>query len=292
MPEEKIPPSDELSGFAAAGQAASETGLWSKDGGAETEIVEPVTDAAPDLAWSDYRSEPQPPLHRSWRDASGYAVVFVVIGIVLASMLGIGSWMIHRYGQIKAPPTPPVSGPAPSTTQPDLQGAPTPTGPAPTPAPHSALADIDLPFGTVPIPVTASSTSADEEWDYSVPYPDTVKFLQNQFAAGRRDTRGGTWWHGLAPCYNPKGNPPGGWDNTKDGLVHGWGWSDSAVMLWITVISPDERREPDLRLRPSDGVIIISRFRGNCYGPAYSEPGPRPGEPGYVDPRDEPPPDR
>jgi hypothetical protein len=105
------------------------------------------------------------------------------------------------------------------------------------PGRHSATADIDLPEGTVPMPVSNQGPHA-EFWRYSAPYDDTVTFLRNQFATGRRyDTHGATWWKGLPPCYNTDHqSPPWGWIQ-YDGFTQ-WLWSDGAMWLYVEVDKP------------------------------------------------------
>src|ERR1700694_2781393 len=111
---------------------------------------------------------------------------------------------------IPSPPAPPTTvaptntytaAPASPTTRWTL--LPTTSPPLLQPGPHSAIADVALPAGTIPGPSGASTGSDGEYWYYTAPYPDTVTFLQNQFATGRRyDTYGATWWNGLPPCYD------------------------------------------------------------------------------------------
>ncbi len=192
------------------------------------------------------------------------------IGAVLATAA------CTRYVSGPPPSTTTVAPPsttmvAPTNTRTATQASP-PTVSAPTtqpsvglqPGPHSAIADIDLPAGTVP----RSGPSEEEYWTYTAPYPDTVTFLQNQFATGRRyDTYGATWWNGLPPCYDdasPKHHsPPLGSDagerlGGQPGDAHEWVWSDGAVTLFIRMYRPGA----DLRSGKADALIIIESWGG------------------------------
>jgi hypothetical protein len=119
-----------------------------------------------------------------------------------------------------------------------------PTKPALQPGPHSWVADIDLPEGTAPCATFMCSDSPYEEhdphrenWRYSAPYDDTVAWLRDRFATGRRyDTHGATWWKGLPPCYDTvHQSPPSGW--AGDGFIR-WVWADGARWLQIDVLQP------------------------------------------------------
>jgi hypothetical protein len=122
------------------------------------------------------------------------------------------------------------------------------TSPALQPGPHSAIANIDLPAGTIPARQLTSDT---ELWQYTAPYPDTVKYLQTQFATGRRfDSSGATWWNDLPPCYDDyHKSPPSGSEwllraspgeyPAGPGEVHVWLWSDGTRTLYIWVFHSD-----------------------------------------------------
>jgi hypothetical protein len=167
-------------------------------------------------------------------------------------------------GHVPGPPAaPPTTAPASPTTRWTLP--PTTTPPLLQPGPHSAIADVDLPAGTVPL----SAPDSDAElWYYTAPYPDTVTFLQNQFATARRyDTYGATWWNGLPPCYDnasPKHQSPPLGSDAGPGTVlggqpadgTGWVWSDGAVTLVVQVLRPGGG------ISGKTGEIIIWRWLG------------------------------
>jgi hypothetical protein len=150
-------------------------------------------------------------------------------------------------------PTTAVAAPSTSapTTQPGLQ-----------PGPHSWVADIDLPEATDPCTTMLCETDLtggiypkQEYWRYSAPYDDTVAFLRDRFATGRRyDAHGATWWKGLPPCYNPAHeSPPWGstYTNPKRGGARQtrWMWADDASGLLVLVFEP---------YGSTPGVIFIS----------------------------------
>jgi hypothetical protein len=58
----------------------------------ETVVVAPVTVAAPELAWST--SDDIPVVEsQSWRAAWGNAAVFILVGMVLAGVIGVVGWV-------------------------------------------------------------------------------------------------------------------------------------------------------------------------------------------------------
>lgn len=78
-------------------QEETVAGTSRRAGDAETEIVPPPTQAAPELAWSA-EDETTEIRHRSWRTAWSRATIFVVIGVVIACAVGITGWtLLHRH---------------------------------------------------------------------------------------------------------------------------------------------------------------------------------------------------
>jgi hypothetical protein len=174
-------------------------------------------------------------------------------------------------GHMPGPPPPPPTTAAPTNTYTAAPASPTTrwtlppttTPPLLQPGPHSAIADIDLPAGTVPVPAPDSSDG--EYWHYTAPYPDTVTFLRDQFATGRRyDTYGATWWNGLPPCYDnahesaPLGADGGERFGGQPGDLHEWMWSDGALTLYVSVSRPGA----DFGGKKEDALIIIVRWLG------------------------------
>jgi hypothetical protein len=170
-----------------------------------------------------------------------------------------------------SPPPPTTVTPTNTYTTTSAQAAPAPpstTSPTLQPGPHSAIADIDLPAGTVPAP----SDSDSESWHYTAPYRDTVTFLQNQFATGRRyDTYGATWWNGLPPCYDNASprhhSPPLGSDSGPGTFLDGqpgdgrnWVWSDGVVTLQVSVLKPSSST-----WKATEGMILIESQPADKY---------------------------
>jgi hypothetical protein len=91
-------------------------GVSAGAGGAETEIVPPVTQAQPEHAWS--KEEPQTePLRQPWGRAWSAAAVFVMVGVVVA--IAIAGWALLRSHTGPNQPTPaasPASAPPSSTS--------------------------------------------------------------------------------------------------------------------------------------------------------------------------------
>jgi hypothetical protein len=142
-----------------------------------------------------------------------------------------------------SPSQPAISSPsAPPTTKPPLQRGP-----------HSFVADIDLPQGTVQDAERYPETVRAETWHYSAPYDDTVAFLRDQFATGRRyDAHGATWWKGLPPCYYEHQSPLWGWSGVDDAgkPMTRWDWADGVNWLEVVISAPGGDKPL--------GMIIIS----------------------------------
>jgi hypothetical protein len=78
----------------------------------ETVVVAPVTVAAPELAWSSADEVPVvEPV--SWRVAWGNAAIFVVVGMVLAGVIGAVGWASLRDDPRSTPVTQSAPAPAP-----------------------------------------------------------------------------------------------------------------------------------------------------------------------------------
>jgi hypothetical protein len=191
-------------------------------------------------------------------------------GRIVARMLALAAAVAAAAACTQSIPSPQPTTVAPTNTYTAAPASPTTRwGPPPTttpprlqPGPHSAIADIDLPAGTIPV---RSPDSDGEYWHYTATYPDTLTFLQNRFATGRRyDTYGATWWNGLPPCYdNAHQSPPLGSDGGdrfggQPGDLHEWMWSDGGLTLYISVSRPGA----DFGGKKEDALIIIVRWLG------------------------------
>jgi hypothetical protein len=114
----------------------------------------------------------------------------------------------------------------------------------------------------------SSHDPSQEDWRYSAPYEDTVAFLRDQFATGRRyDAHGATWWKGLPPCYYEHQSPPWGLATfdafgKPDGTV--WRWSDGANSLNVEVWVPVAGTRPSV-VSIYEGVIPPGRADPTCY---------------------------
>jgi hypothetical protein len=183
---------------------------------------------------------------RTWLIAIAAGLLAIVLAVVLILTLSAPGSNTHTATTTSAPmPHPTAALPAPPTV--DHQ-----------PRPHSPLAEIDLPVGTV----FAGNSSDEERWRYSAPYDDTVAFLRQQFATGRKyDAYGATWWRNLPPCYNDKydsstatprhESPPGGWVMEDSTL---WLWTDASVSLSVEVFGPSST------ITPNEIVIDYTRW--------------------------------
>lgn len=101
-------------------------------GGDETEVVPPVTEVAPELAWSACEDEaglePAPAAGRSWARTCGYAAL---IGVVPAGLLIlIFGFPWYWFSPRSSAPAPSVAAPTPAPTVAALP----PAGSAPPPA--------------------------------------------------------------------------------------------------------------------------------------------------------------
>jgi hypothetical protein len=182
-----------------------------------------------------------------WRWVAVIASLVVAIANVVYASL---NWNGSGGGEALPTPTPSIPGSllfpknptTPETTTSTTTTAAIKPKPRLQPGPHSLIADVDLPEGTVPCATydcgeLPHRDTHSEYWRYSASYDDTVAFLRDQFATGRRyDARGATWWKGLPPCYDTKHqSPPWGW---TVGPWTEWTWSDGATWLEVMVYPP------------------------------------------------------
>ncbi|MDV3216923.1 DUF732 domain-containing protein [Mycobacterium avium] len=121
-------------------------------GGDETEVVPPVTEVAPELAWSACEDEaglePAPAAGRSWARTCGYAAL---IGVVPAGLLIlIFGFPWYWFSPRSSAPAPSVAAPTPAPTVAALP----PAGSAPPPAVRT-LGPV-----AVPPPSTVTVTAA------------------------------------------------------------------------------------------------------------------------------------
>lgn len=94
-------------------------------GDAETEIVPPPTQAAPELAWSA-EDETTEIRDRSWRSAWSRAAAFVVVGVLIACAVGVTTWLLLRANH---PAKPAVAASAAASTAPQAALPPSTTAP-------------------------------------------------------------------------------------------------------------------------------------------------------------------
>lgn len=256
-------------------------------GGCETEIGLPVTQAAPELAWSTAPEEmPETPDHHSWSGVIVASAALVVAGVLLAGWAALGLSPVTEdvkavttKTQTTIPPAAPITGAdgrqycapghnADKGCLPVVAGEAAPTATAPTSAvpagPHSAIADIDLPLGTEQVESPTGDVPT-EYWRYTVPYADALKFLQDQFSTGARyDGAGATRWHGLAPCYdNAHHSPPMGSDagerfGTQNDEVHEWAWFNGGTSTLYVQLSRNPKTSGN-SIR-EDHLIIIENI--------------------------------
>lgn len=115
-------------------------------GDAETELVPPVTQAAPAHAWTEEEPDTQR-LGQSWGRAWSAAAAFLLIGVVIAAAVwGWSSWRSHPGPSAKAPPRAPVSA-APATEVPTLA----PASSSSVPTTRRATQGIDPTKGGPPV---------------------------------------------------------------------------------------------------------------------------------------------
>lgn len=137
-------------------------------GGDETEVVPPVTEVAPELAWSacedEAALEPAPAAGRSWARTCGYAAL---IGVVPAGLLIlIFGFPWYWFSPRSSAPAPSVAAPTPAPTVAALP----PAGSAPPPAvrtlgpvavpPPSTVTVTAVPPATVTVQAAPSPAAA------------------------------------------------------------------------------------------------------------------------------------
>lgn len=141
-------------------------------GGDETEVVPPVTEVAPELAWSGCEDEaglePAPAAGRSWARTCGYAAL---IGVVPAGLLIlIFGFPWYWFSPRSSAPAPSVAPPTPAPTVAALP----PAGSAPPPAvrtlgpvavpPPSTVTVTAVPPATVTVQAAPTLPPTDSSW--------------------------------------------------------------------------------------------------------------------------------
>lgn len=141
-------------------------------GGDETEVVPPVTEAAPELAWSGCEDEaglePAPAAGQSWARTCGYAAL---IGVVPAGLLIlIFGFPWYWFSPRSSAPAPSVAAPTPAPTVAALP----PAGSAPPPAvrtlgpvavpPPSTVTVTAVPPATVTVQAAPTLPPTDSSW--------------------------------------------------------------------------------------------------------------------------------
>ncbi|GAB4942942.1 hypothetical protein MAHJHV49_14890 [Mycobacterium avium subsp. hominissuis] len=141
-------------------------------GGDETEVVPPVTEVAPELAWSGCEDEaglePAPAAGRSWARTCGYAAL---IGVVPAGLLIlIFGFPWYWFSPRSSAPAPSVAAPTPAPTVAALP----PAGSAPPPAvrtlgpvavpPPSTVTVTAVPPATVTVQAAPTLPPTDSSW--------------------------------------------------------------------------------------------------------------------------------
>lgn len=138
----------------------------------ETEVVPPVTEVAPELAWSGCEDEaglePAPAAGRSWARTCGYAAL---IGVVPAGLLIlIFGFPWYWFSPRSSAPAPSVAAPTPAPTVAALP----PAGSAPPPAvrtlgpvavpPPSTVTVTAVPPATVTVQAAPTLPPTDSSW--------------------------------------------------------------------------------------------------------------------------------
>lgn len=182
-------------------------------GGDETEVVPPVTEVAPELAWSGCEDEaglePAPAAGQSWARTCGYAAL---IGVVPAGLLIlIFGFPWYWFSPRSSAPAPSVAAPTPAPTVAALP----PAGSAPPPAvrtlgpvavpPPSTVTVTAVPPSTVtvqaappPAPVVAPPPDADRIFREGVAGIPGLRIVNWDVAeAGARSICGG-FAHGMS----------------------------------------------------------------------------------------------
>lgn len=141
-------------------------------GGDETEVVPPVTEVAPELAWSGCEDEaglePAPAAGQSWARTCGYAAL---IGVVPAGLLIlIFGFPWYWFSPRSSAPAPSVAAPTPAPTVAALP----PAGSAPPPAvrtlgpvavpPPSTVTVTAVPPATVTVQAAPTLPPTDSSW--------------------------------------------------------------------------------------------------------------------------------
>lgn len=107
----------------ASGEDYPETvaGTSGGAGAAETEIVPPITQAAPGHAWSQEELETEA-ITQPWSQAWSRAAVFLLCGVLLAAVTGVAVWASTLPDR-----TPPTAPSTPTAAPSTASAAPTPT---------------------------------------------------------------------------------------------------------------------------------------------------------------------
>lgn len=141
-------------------------------GGDETEVVPPVTEVAPELAWSGCEDEaglePAPAAGQSWARTCGYAAL---IGVVPAGLLIlIFGFPWYWFSPRSSAPAPSVAAPTPAPTVaalPRAGSAPPPAvrtlGPVAVPPP-STVTVTAVPPATVTVQAAPTLPPTDSSW--------------------------------------------------------------------------------------------------------------------------------
>jgi hypothetical protein len=129
--------------FMSAEEAQHETvaGVSPGAGGAETEIVPPVTEAAPEHAWSQEEPETEV-LGQSWRSTWGVATVIMVCAAVTALVIGFTVWIVGSH-HTDAPAVPSAAPSAPVLPSVLPSVIPPSAAPSASPTPVAAAPDDD-----------------------------------------------------------------------------------------------------------------------------------------------------
>jgi hypothetical protein len=128
-----------------------------------TTAVPPVTEPAPDLAWSQHDDDgaTEPMERRSWHSALGVAAALVAGGALLAIAVSFGFWASGQTStelarqQVAAPSSSTIAAP---TTQTGPQQTVTQAAPPPK-APPAAVAPTTMATTKPPLPVSIEGSS-------------------------------------------------------------------------------------------------------------------------------------